>query len=207
SIGALLRERGAAARQRAVRAKEALDKLTAAVAKAQTSTNQLALRTSAAQVETDARFARLGEQIRVLQDSRDSQDCEGDQCGDKQMAQVGPPPLRGKSPEIDAIEKKLAELAAAQSAAASVAASAAASVRSFSFAPERKRARMLVGKFLKAMLDERFLAMKDSLPATIRQRCQAWTRSMQTAYVAKFDTEQDANSFYDQFRASPPLVA
>eukprot|EP00959_Pyramimonas_sp_CCMP1952_P237933 4971969-Pyramimonas_sp.AAC.1 len=28
---------------------------------------------------------------------------------------------------------------------------------------------------------------------------------MQTAYVVKFESEQDANSFYDQFRAAPSL--
>eukprot|EP00959_Pyramimonas_sp_CCMP1952_P096538 2017841-Pyramimonas_sp.AAC.1 len=61
------------------------------------------------------------------------------------MAVVGPRPPRGVSLKIDAIEKKLAELAAAQSAAASVAASTAASVRSFGSTPDRKRARTLGG--------------------------------------------------------------
>eukprot|EP00959_Pyramimonas_sp_CCMP1952_P091410 1913610-Pyramimonas_sp.AAC.1 len=63
-----------------------------AVSEAQTSANQLALRAPAAQAETDERSAKLEDQIRVLQDSRDHQDCEGEPRGEYSMAAVGPRP-------------------------------------------------------------------------------------------------------------------
>eukprot|EP00959_Pyramimonas_sp_CCMP1952_P331031 6932081-Pyramimonas_sp.AAC.1 len=178
-----------------------------------------------AQAETDERFARLEAQIRALQGSRDFQDCVGDAYGDGEPTGDAPRAPNVFSLKIDAIEKKLSELAAAQSAATSAAGSTATSVRSFD--SDRKRARVghnvinLVDdrdipdrtkvwvrgfprKLLKTRLDEQFAIMKSSLPASYRDRCQAWTRNMQTAYVVKFESEQDANSFYDQFRAAPP---